>query len=211
MWSRVPDRCIVLEEGRLIGFFDVTVPPRWTPRKGGDEIFPSGEPVSEVRSLVAKFPERVPVQTVFSLLVSLSASSTVATGATLPLVLPLGTRVDIYVQPGRGFALAGESDGTLLVTDEEETLPFQFKLRGVAIGTGHIRVLAFHRGQALGKLTVSIDVLEAEANTSSQLLNEEQPLEAVRVHQPDLSLLILEHTDFGHQHSLFVSQLKTPR
>jgi hypothetical protein len=77
--ERVPDQCIVLEEGRLVGFFDVTVPPQWTSRKGGDESFPPEEPAPELRSLVTDFPECVSLQAVFSLLVSLSASSPVAT------------------------------------------------------------------------------------------------------------------------------------
>ena len=115
--EQAPDQCIVLEDGRLIGFFDVTVLPQWMPsRRGEDENLPSGEPVLELRSLVAEFPEQVQLQAVFSLLVSLSASPTPETGLALPLALPLGTSVDIVVQPRRGLVLEGNSEGTLVVS-----------------------------------------------------------------------------------------------
>ena len=195
--EHAPVQCIVLENGRLMGFFDVTLPPQWIPaRRGEDEHLPSEEPVLELRSLVAEFPEQVQLQEVFSLLVSLSASSTPETGPALPLALPLGTSVDILVQPRRGLALEGKGEGTLVVSSEEETLPLQFKLRGVAVGPGQLRVLAFHQGQPLGALTLKVTVLEAPMNTSAQRLNQ-QPWEPLSVHQPDLSLLILEHTHAG--------------
>jgi CHAT domain len=196
--EQVPDQCIVLEDGRLVGFFDVTVPPQWSiSRRGEGEHLPSGESRLALRSVVAEFPEQVQVQTVFSLLVSLSASPTPETGLAFPLALPLGTSVDIVVQPRRGFILEENGEGTLVVSSEEETLPLQFKLRGVAVGPGQLRVLAFHRGQPLGALTLRVAVLEAPIYTSAQRLSQEQPLEPVRIHQPDLSLLILEHTDAG--------------
>ena len=192
-----PNQCVVLEERRLIGFFDVTVPPHYIPsRRGEDEHLPSEVPVLEVRSLVAEFPEQVQLQSVFSLLVSLSAASTPETGATLPLALPLGTSVDILVQPRRGLTLEGKGEGTLVVSSEEETLTLQFKLRGVAVGLGQLRVLAFHQGQPLGALTLQVTVLEAPMATSEQCLNQ-QALEPLNVYQPDLSLLILEHIDAG--------------
>ncbi len=196
--EQVPDQCIVLEDGRLVGFFDVTIPPQWSiSRRGEGEHLLSGESRLALRSVVAEFPKQVQVQTVFSLLVSLSSSPPPETGPALPLALPLGTSVDIVVQPRRGFVLEGNGEGILVISSEEETLPLQFKLRGVAIGPGQLRVLAFHRGQPLGALTLSVAVLEASRNTSAQRLSQEQLLEPVRIHQPDLSLLILEYMDAG--------------
>ncbi len=147
--------------------------------------------------MVAEFPEQVQLQAVFSLLVSLSASPTPETGPAFPLALPLGTSVDILVQPRRGLVLEGNGEGTLVVSSEEETLPLQFKLRGIAVGPGQLRVLAFHQGQPLGALTLRVTVLEAPMNTSGQRLNQEQSLQPLSIHQPDLSLLILEYTDAG--------------
>lgn len=196
--EQAPDQCIVLEDGRLVGFFDVAVPPQWSiSRRGEDENLPSEESSLALRSVVAEFPEQVQLQTAFSLLVSLSASPTPKTGPALPLVLPLGTRVDIVVQPRHGFVLEGRGEGTLVVSSEEETLPLQFKLRGAAVGRGQLRVLAFHQGQPLGALTLNVTVLEAPMNTSAQHFSQEQPLEPVSIHQPDLSLLILEHMEAG--------------
>jgi hypothetical protein len=196
--EQVPDQCIVLEDGRLVGFFDVTVPPQWiiSSRSEGEHL-PSGESSLALRSVVAEFPKQVQVQTAFSLLVSLSASPMPETGPALPLALPLGTSVDIVVQPRRGFVLEGIGEGRLVISSEEEILPLQFKLRGVAVGIGQLRVLAFNRGQPLGALTLHVAVLDASRNTSAQPLSQEQPLEPVRIYQPDLSLLILEHRDAG--------------
>jgi hypothetical protein len=209
--EQAPDQCIVLESGRLVGFFDVTVDPQWiTSRRGEDENLSSEEPILELRSLVAAFPEHVQLQAVFSLLVSLSASPTPETGPALPLALPLGTRVDILFQPRHGFVLEGNEEGTLVVSSEEETLPLQFKLRGVAVGPGQLRVLAFHQGQPLGALTLSMTVLEAPINTSVRHLNQEQSLELVSIHQPDLSLLILSTQTQGNQHSPSDSLLRIP-
>jgi hypothetical protein len=188
----------VLEDGRLVGFFDATISPQWIPSKrGGDKNLPAKKPTLELRSLVAEFPEQVELQTSFSLLVALSAVATPKTGAALPLALPLGTSVDILVQPRRGLVLEGKGEGTLVVTSEEETLPLQFRLRGIAVRPGQLRVLAFHQGQPLGTLTLRVTVLEAPIHTVTQLLSQEQPLESVSIHQPDLSLLILEHTEAG--------------
>src|SRR5690348_12407587 len=52
----IPDRCVVHEQGRVIGFFDATVPPprRGFPTRGAAEERPRGRPGS--RSLVAEFP-----------------------------------------------------------------------------------------------------------------------------------------------------------
>jgi len=196
--EQAPDQCIVLEDGRLIGFFDVTVPPQWIPsRRGESETFPSEESIPRLRSLVAEFPEQVQLQAVFSLLVFLSASLTPETGPALPLALPLGTKVDILVQPRRGLILEGQGEGTLVVSGEEETLPLQFKLRGITVGPGQLRLLAFHQGHPLGALTLKVTVVEPSVTTPVQSHSLEDPLAPVSIHQPDLSLLILEHTAAG--------------
>jgi hypothetical protein len=196
--EQAPDQCIVLENGRLVGFFDVTVPPQWiTSHRSGNGTLSSREPDVTLRSVVAECPERVQQQTVFSLLVALSASPTPVTGVALPPALPPGTTVDILVQPERGFVLEGMSKGTLVISSEEETSPLQFKLRGVAVGPGQLCVLVFHQGQELGKVTLNVMVLESPVPHPVPRLNQEQPLEPVNIHPPDLQLLIFEHMEAG--------------
>jgi len=183
-----PDQCIVLEDGQLAGFFDVTVPPQQVgsvKRRG--ESFVSNKPELVSRSLVAEVPEKVQVHVVFSLLVSLSASSMPEKGA----ALPIGTTVDILVQPRRGLVLVeGNGEGKLTVSSDDETLPHQFKLQGVDVGPGQIRVLAFHNGQPLGEIKLTVTAIEALANPNMQRRGQEQVLQPISSHQPDLHMWI---------------------
>jgi len=189
-----PTRSVVLEDGRVIGFFDVTVPPSGKPRRHTrkDMPVPAG-PLP--RSLVADFPEQVRLAETVSLLVSLSAEP--AAGAALPIALPRGARVDVVIQPKRGFVLEGTGEGSLVISDEEETLPLQFKLKATDLGPGKIRILAFHQGQPLGTITLAPTVVPATEAAAGQRRSHEQPMTPVSVQQPDLSLLILEHQSNG--------------
>lgn len=185
-----PDRSIVIENGCVIGFFDATVPPPEKPRRRKDELMPA--PAGPVpRSLVADFPEQVRLAETVSLIVSLSAEA--ATGAALPVALPRGARVDVVVQPKRGFVLEGTGEGSLVISDEEETLPLQFKLKATELGPGKVRVLAFHQGQPLGTIMLAPTVVPATEAVAGQRRSHEQPMMPVSAQQPDLSLLILEH------------------
>lgn len=190
-----PDRCVIIEEGRVIGFFDASVPP--LARSKGGSVTRGLEAAAPVpRSLVADFPEQVGLEETVSLLVSLSAEA--ATGKALPLALPLGARIDVVVQPKRGFVLEGPGEGSLVISDPEETLPLQFRLKATELGPGKIRVLAFHQGQPLGALTLAPTVLPAAESPAGQRHSHEQAIVPVLVvHQPDLALLILEHESEG--------------
>jgi CHAT domain len=194
-----PDRCVILEDDRLIGFFDGSMPPHLsTARRGDGTEHPITTPDLPLRSLVAEMPDTVQVQKRFSLLVFLSASPTPQAGVSLPVALPLGTPVDILVQPRHGIILdEGDGEGTLIVTEEEETLPLQFKLRGISVGAGSVRVFAFHQGQPLGALAVHVVIQEELANQQRSSHYQEQPLGPVHLQQPDLSLVILEHVEAG--------------
>ncbi len=189
-----PERCIVLVDGRLIGFVDVSIPPSLGTKRGvgnstGTEngTAVAVEPVQ--RSLVAEFPQQVGLEETVSLLVSLSAIT--PTESSLPITLPLGTSVDIIVQTRRGFVLEGRGERSLLITDAQETLPLQFKLRGTTLGPGQIRVLALHDGIALGAMTLTPTVIEASAALPVAASHwHEQALAPVSIRSPDLSLLI---------------------
>lgn len=204
-----PDQCVVLEEGRLVGFFDASTAPmssRLAGQTDGAEI----DSETVFRSIVAGLPKKVRHQERFSLLVSLSAATKLKKRTTLPIVLSMGAAVDILVQPRRGLAIEGPTEGTLLVSSEEETLPLQFKLRGVTIGMAELRVFAFHQGQPLGAFTLKVAVAESQEYPDQQLFSHERVLDPISFFSPDLSLLILEHTDSGYPAFMFRVSAQDP-
>ncbi len=126
-----------------------------------------------------------------SLLVSLSTSGN--TDNISPETLPIGTSIDIIVQARRGFILEGRGEGNLSISEVQETLPLQFKLRSIGLGPGQIRILAFHDGIALSKLTLTPTVIAQSTRTSHDPSSSSiQSLAPVSVQLPDLSLLIEE-------------------
>ena len=149
--DEAPDRAVVLEEGRVVGFFDATVPMFERATKRGDGERGPGEVRPVPRSLVPQFPDQVRLAETVSLLVSLSAEP--AHGSALPVALPVSSAIDVVVVPKRGLALEGKGEGTFVVSDEQETLPLQFNLRATELGPAKLQVLAFHHGQLLGAIT----------------------------------------------------------
>jgi hypothetical protein len=202
----LPDRCVVLEGGRPVGFFDVLEQlPGGNVVRGrtrGDSPTPGSVAIGETadQSLVADFPDRVSLDDVAWLLVSLSATAPL--GAGIPVPLPQGESIDVLVQGKQGFVVEGQDRAKLSVASNEESLPIQFKLRATEPGPGSIAVLAFPNGQALGKIALSPTV---EASASARSANE--PLEVPRSHKdalapislrvPDLSMLIEERMSGG--------------
>ena len=193
--DEAPDRTIILREGLVIGFMDVTVAPTRASSIYRSARRGSGESESAPRSLKAEFPEKLNLGSTASLLVSLSQQ--VETGAGLPVDLPIGTPIDIVVHPQRGLVIEGESEGQITVSDEAETLPLQFKLRAVETGLCKFRVLAFHKGSPLGAIMLAPMVLSADEAVSSELSSHQRSLSEIRVSQPDLQLLILENQSNG--------------
>lgn len=209
----MPDRCVVREQGRVIGFFDAAAIPARQEflTRGGPGDSPRRQRAAQSAdhravldlveghvepgglSLVAEFPGRAGLGTIAWLLVKLSAS---ADGGMPVPALPAGAQIDILVQPRRGFVVQGNDRLTLTVGADDETLPVQFKLRAVDLGTGQINVLAFHEGQPLGKIVLTATVQEADAHTpgeaSGGTRRHDQPLADITVRVPDLMMLIDE-------------------
>jgi CHAT domain len=145
-------------------------------------------------SLVAEVPEKVQLQKQFSLLVFLSSLPIPQSKDSFFVPLPAGSVVDIVLRPDRGIIIEeGHGEGTLVVSREDETPPLQFKLRGVSLGLGQIRIDAFFKGQPLGKLKLRV-VIQEEPTHAQPFASYEQFLEPVRLQYPDLSLLIEEHS-----------------
>ena len=189
--DEVPDRAVVLEEGRVVGFFDATVPPTERETKRGDGERGPGRVRPVPRSLVTQFPDQVPLAEIVSPLVSLSAEP--AQGSALPVALPVGSVIDVVVVPKRGLVLEGKGESSLVISDQQETLPLQFKLRATELGPARLQVLAFHQGQPLGAITLAPTVITAEQSVGETRVSRKQDMTFITAaHQPDLTLLILE-------------------
>jgi len=200
--EKVPDRAVVMEEGRVVGFFDATVPPTESgTKRGGGERGPGGvQPVP--RSLVTQFPDQVRLGEIVSLLVSLSAEP--SQGLALPVALPVGSAIDVVVVPKRGLVLEGKGEGALIVSDQQETLPLQFKLRATELGSAKLQILAFHQGQPLGAITLAPTVVPAEQAVGETRVSRQQNLTSITAaHQPDLSLLIFDKGSNGERELTF--------
>ncbi len=211
--QKAPERSVVMEEGRVIGFVDGTFKrPQPTKFRGGphrgDDARETLEPAP--CSLKADFPEKVSLQQSASLLVSLSwkAENGGTVQGSLRVAVPKGTTLDIIVQPRRGFIVDGCSEGSMIVSDEEAML--QFKLKALELGPGEVRVLAFSGGQRLGAITLKPTVVEAAQSVSVERTVQEQGISAVTVHEPDLYLLILEHQNAGQTSLTFMLKALNP-
>jgi hypothetical protein len=181
--DQAPSPCIVLDEGRILGFYDASEPVAFDLMGGSSDD-------SGGRSLVAEFPEQIALHQEASLLICLSADFGPA--GSLPIMLTLGSQIDVVVQPRRGLELAGSGEGSLVVTEEEESLPLQFKIRGKEQGRGLLRILAFHQGRPLGAISLApvVTGTAETANTETRACVER--LAPMTARLPDLSLLILE-------------------
>ena len=185
-----PPRCVITDGDHVIGFYDVQLPPAAASSMRGDskDVGPAGPLVS--RSLRTEFPETIAQGQTASLLAWLTRE--LGQTRALPLAVPLGTQLDIVVQAQQGFVLEGRGEGHLSITDEEETLPIQFKLRATEVGPGRIRVLSFQGGQALGAITLTPMVVAANEQVDGQRSAESKRLPLLTVAQPDLTLMIEE-------------------
>jgi hypothetical protein len=178
-----PDLCIVLDEGRILGVYDAGEALAFDLMAGSADD-------SGGRMLVAEFPEQITLHQEASLLVSLTTEFTPA--GSLPVELPMGSELDIVVQPRRGLSLVGTGEGRLVVTGEAEGLPLRFKVRGEEPGRGSLRILAFHQGRPLGVISLAPVVTEAATAAGSANRALAEPLAPATARVPDLSLLILE-------------------
>ena len=132
-----PNPCIVLDEGRILGVYDAGELVAFDLMAGSPDE-------SGGRLLVAEFPEQIALHREASLLISLTGDFDPA--GSLPVELPVGSELDVVVQPRRGLSLFGTVEGRLVITGEVEGLPLQFKVRGEEPGRGLLRILAFHQG-----------------------------------------------------------------
>jgi hypothetical protein len=191
--DEAPERCIIFDDDRLVGFYDAGA-RRGGVRRGG--VGEAGAAPVVQPALVAEMPDRVGLHETVSLLVWLSVSPP-ENGPALALDLPAGSPVQVVVQARRGFAIVGRSECTLTVPDADETLPCQFSVRATEVGPGQVRVFAISDGQTLGVVPLSAVVTEVGAAEVALSSSRERVLDRVEVGRPDLSLLIWERTENG--------------
>ena len=142
---------MVLDEGRIIGFVDAGMPlppPPFTKSRG-----PVGPVEPSPRALVTDFPSQVVVGETHSLVVSISADMS---AGPLPIAVPIGTMVEVIVKPRHGFELVGPREGSIIVTDAEETQPLQFKFKATEVGLGVIQMYVFAEGRSLGSVNARV-------------------------------------------------------
>ncbi|HEU5377115.1 MAG TPA: phosphotransferase [Ktedonobacteraceae bacterium] len=186
MAEDAPGRCIILEDGYPVGFFDASVPSN-TSRGYNPEANTDTLPVLSVDA-----PETVALNDVFSVLVMISVES-LATSSDEPLLnLPTGAAVDIVLWPRKGLVIEGKKEGQLVIPGAGETLPLQFRLRGVEAGLRKLRICVFHKQEARGILSLSIQVLGESQAAKVSHHSEVYPLQELSASYPDYSSLISE-------------------
>jgi hypothetical protein len=195
-----PDWCVLHEGGRVVGFLDAGAVSERTrgPQTGGADA-ETEQPEAVGRSLIAEFPRSVARGHVAWLLVQLSAAPAVGTGIPVS-ALPVADQLDILVQARQGFVVQGNDRVTVTMTGDKETLPFQFKLLAADLGPGRIDVLAFHQGQALGRISLSSTIeegLHASRSEDDGPRRDDRPLAPITVRVPDLSMLVEERKGSG--------------
>lgn len=186
MAEDAPGRCIILEDGYPVGFFDASIPPS-TSRGSSPEVDTFALPALSVDA-----PEMVPLNEVFSVLVMISVELFATISDELPLNLSPGTVVDIVLSSRKGFVIEGAKEGQLVIPGAGETLPLQFRLRGVEAGLRKLRICVFHERRPLGTLSLDIQVLRESQAAEGSHHSEVYPLQALNTSSPDYSSLIFE-------------------
>lgn len=190
--ENAPDQCIVLEDEYPIGFFDASVPPDSGTLRTGREA--NGEiDFSEftLPFLVIDAPTSILLDDIVSIRAMLSTGQIPEGSAALSLSLPSGTVIDIIMQVGRGLVFEGDSEGQLVIT-QEETSQLQFRLRGVEPGPRQFRIFAFHNRRPLGFLALRVLVVSLPEISQASHHSEVHPLEPLSTHFPGLSQLTFE-------------------
>ncbi|HMB06122.1 MAG TPA: CHAT domain-containing protein [Isosphaeraceae bacterium] len=198
-----PDICVVLRDGELIGYYDAGVPvdavrssrtPEPLDRRLGVAVSGQATDAVAVRHVHADFPETVPQNETVSLLVSLRRAT--AGGNEVPVAVADGV-IDVVVRPDKGFVLDGRGEAQLRVTNEDESLPIQFKLRAAEIGPGRIKVFCLQGGTTLGAVILHPLVLAPGAKPTGSAVGVTGPLAPPPPADADLILLIRDWPEPG--------------
>jgi hypothetical protein len=188
-----PEQVVVLDGGDVVGFLDDTAAPTSPDdilmgggRQGVSGAAPKGAgPVA--RTLETEFPESIHLDSSVALYVKISAD---VAGGDMAFAVPIGTTVDIVVEPQQGFALEGSCEGQLVVTDQPETLRLRFKLKATALGLGKILISAYEGVQPLGVVTLAANVVAAGEAVDDFAELRQHDMAPASTSQPDLAMFI---------------------
>lgn len=187
-----PDRCVVTDEDEVIGFFDATQGAVLNIKRGAHPESAEYE-IAEPYRLCADFPEKIGLGDTVSLLVSISRNA--LCDENLGFSLRAGDTVELIVRVRSGLSLVGNGEGRLSITDEDEPLPIQFKIRGDEEGIAGIDIFAFCQGQPLGKISISPSVVKMYDTDAVVRDDVSRKLAAINRNQAELTLLIFEEGD----------------
>ena len=118
------------------------------------------------------------------------------------LAQPAGTRLDVTVQPRRGYQVEGPARGEVVLGSPNEFDPLYFELRATEAGEGDVRVIVSLAGTIVGYMKLTGRVLSTAGEVSygeREEVSHTQTLTAVRVDDPDLLLHIEEVQQAGQR------------
>jgi hypothetical protein len=190
----VPDQCIVLKDGELLGFFDADAE---VPDVQRGLLRDGSEPRSMPRRLTVEMEREVELGEIASLSLSLGEPPEAHRAAgQLPTALPPGSQVDFYLRTVSGFEPAGPAAARVVVNQASPTAPIEFLLRAVAPGPARIEVLVFHGGYLLDRVVLTPEVHGGTPRAGSRV-RYERDLNPEDASSPDLTLFIEERRDHG--------------
>jgi hypothetical protein len=196
--TRLPPRGIMVDDERVVGFIDSAI-SKGVISKGITRGETRGMPEPGQLSpfyLSAEFPKEIEIEDIHSLLVSISSKNIGQAFQALPASVKKGSSIDIIVEAQEGFELQGKDEGRIIVSDDDdnESMPLQFKLRAVQLGTGKIRVYAFQNGQSIAIIKLESTIVQRnQAGSSSPRAKYEVDLAPpLQGPIPDLSLMVFE-------------------
>lgn len=195
---RAPEYCVVIDEGDVVGIWDADRNPG--PWRSGED--------GAHRLEVDHEPE-VELGAELSLFVSLETDDFPAPDSE-DLDVPVGSEIEIWVRPKRGFRLTGPRNVRLRVEEPDRdgdgaaSAAATFRLRASELGVGRVAIDAFFEGQHLGRLTVA-PVVREPADSESRpgdspcryTSSTSTRLRQASEETPDLSLTIHEMVDDG--------------
>ena len=194
--SDVPQ--IVLNRHGLLGIVPAVARKRSAVRRSRGAVARSerietagnADPAAVTREVVAYLPDTVAQGATVSMLVSLRGTASIAAGAAF--VSPVGTRVDIVVQPLKGLSLAGPGEGVLEVQNPQPETPLLFRLTATEAGPGSVRIHAFCSGSAVATLEIATFVASGQLAVKQEGAPKITRVSVAQRVPPDLSMYIFE-------------------
>jgi hypothetical protein len=181
--EKLPDLCVVLDGGAVLGFYDAEEGPNHL-RGAGDIQYEA-----LAHRLVADFPAS------FAPGEKVSLFARLITDPDFEPRLEAGTEVRLLARTSGVLRLDGPTEAALIFDGKEKSRAAGFEVTATEAGTGRAEIHVLHRQESLGDLTFSALVKEGATDTSPK--DQEVILSRVSVRSADLTLVIQEHYQDG--------------